>query len=134
MGEGLVGAVTAYLDTNVVVWLCGGELTRISRVALDCVNTHELLISPIVDLELQYMFELGRIDLAPHFLILHLEAELDAHVCALPLPEIVAAAKAESWTRDPFDRLITAHARANHYSPLITSDRTIRKNYAKAVW
>jgi len=37
------------------------------------------------------------------------------------------------WTRDPFDRLIVAHAiKAN--CNLLTKDEKIRKNYAHAVW
>ncbi len=38
-----------------------------------------------------------------------------------------------SWTRDPFDRIITAQASLNE-ALLITKDGSIRKNYARAVW
>ena len=37
------------------------------------------------------------------------------------------------WTRDPFDRLIVAHA-AFHGATLLTKDRAIRRNYRYAVW
>jgi PIN domain nuclease of toxin-antitoxin system len=37
------------------------------------------------------------------------------------------------WTRDPFDRLITAQAALGE-STLLTKDDTIRTNYANAVW
>jgi len=39
-----------------------------------------------------------------------------------------------TWTEDPFDRLIVANAQANHQAKLITRDRSIRKNYPRAVW
>lgn len=38
-----------------------------------------------------------------------------------------------SWTRDPFDRLISAHAIVAN-APLITADETIRKHLSLAVW
>jgi PIN domain nuclease of toxin-antitoxin system len=37
------------------------------------------------------------------------------------------------WTRDPFDRLITAQA-ASYNQVLLTKDETIRKHYANAIW
>ena len=37
------------------------------------------------------------------------------------------------WTRDPFDRLITAQAAVDD-SPLLTKDDTIHTYYPKAVW
>lgn len=39
----------------------------------------------------------------------------------------------ESWTRDPFDRLIVANAKAAG-APLITKDERIRKHYRRAIW
>ncbi|WP_199317478.1 hypothetical protein [Planktothricoides raciborskii] len=37
------------------------------------------------------------------------------------------------WTRDPFDRLIVAHAAVNN-NILLTKDRIILANYAQAQW
>ena len=37
------------------------------------------------------------------------------------------------WTRDPFDRLITAQAALDD-SPLLTKDDTIHTYYPEAVW
>lgn len=37
------------------------------------------------------------------------------------------------WTRDVFDRLITAEAEASGFV-LITKDKNIRANYEKAFW
>ncbi len=39
----------------------------------------------------------------------------------------------ETWTRDPFDRVIVAHARTAN-APLLTSDVRIQENYSRAVW
>ena len=39
----------------------------------------------------------------------------------------------ETWTPDPFDRLIVAQARLLDAS-LITKDELIHKHYKKAIW
>jgi PIN domain nuclease of toxin-antitoxin system len=45
----------------------------------------------------------------------------------------MASALAESWTRDPFDRLIVARARATEL-PLLTKDMKIHAHFKAAVW
>lgn len=52
---------------------------------------------------------------------------LDAHVAAF------IHAGGFTWTRDPFDRTITAQA-ARVGAFLLTRDETIRRHYAAAVW
>lgn len=51
----------------------------------------------------------------------------------MSLGEVVEAATGISWTRDPFDRLISAHAIVAN-APLITADETIRANLPLATW
>ena len=46
---------------------------------------------------------------------------------------MVEQALLQKWIRDPFDRLIVAHAAAND-APLITRDEKIRRHYKRAVW
>jgi PIN domain nuclease of toxin-antitoxin system len=45
----------------------------------------------------------------------------------------VQAAAGLSWTRDPFDRLIAAHAILAD-ATLLTADRTILANLPQAAW
>ncbi len=45
----------------------------------------------------------------------------------------VERARAIKWTRDPFDRLIVAQAAVNDES-LLTRDKIIRANDARAIW
>ena len=52
----------AYLDTNVVVWLAQGNLTRISPKAQRVLEETALLISPMVLIELEYLYEVNRIN------------------------------------------------------------------------
>ena len=53
-------AAMIYLDTHVVVWLYAGLTTRLRPAARDLLNTSDLAISPMVCLELQYLYETGR--------------------------------------------------------------------------
>lgn len=134
MGEGLGGDLIAYLDTNVVLWLTAGDLSRITSTAQQVIRSSNLLIAPAVELELQYLFEVGRINTPPRDIVLKITHDLAVNVCNLPFPLVVEAAMHESWTREPFDRLIVAQAKANGFAPLITADGKIRKNYPRAVW
>ena len=50
-----------YLDTHVVIWLYADLVERFSPRARALINQNDLLISPIVRLEMQYLYEIGRI-------------------------------------------------------------------------
>jgi PIN domain nuclease of toxin-antitoxin system len=135
VGEGLERALKiAYLDTSVAVWLAQGDLSRLTRTALDAVRTSSLLVSPMVSLELSYLNEVNRITLSSQDILLKLKAELGVEVCDASFSSLIAIAVNENWTRDPFDRIIVSHAKSNGLSPLISSDEAIRKNYVKTVW
>lgn len=49
------------------------------------------------------------------------------------LREVTRQARLLGWTRDPFDRLIVAHALASN-SVLLTADELIRQNCRVARW
>jgi PIN domain nuclease of toxin-antitoxin system len=126
--------VTIYLDTNIVVWLAQGALQRISRRAQTILEQGTLLISPIVLIELEYLYELNRIQLPARDVQVKIEHEIGVRVCDLAFFSVAGAALDEKWTRDPFDRMIVAHAKANGLSPLISADEEIRENYPRTVW
>ena len=50
-----------YLDTHVVAWLYAGRIDLFPSYVQKIISSDELLISPIVALELQYLFEVGRV-------------------------------------------------------------------------
>jgi PIN domain nuclease of toxin-antitoxin system len=54
-------------------------------------------------------------------------------VSDISLAELTKAAVGLPWTRDPFDRLIAAHAIVAGV-PLVTADRTILENLPLATW
>lgn len=126
--------MTSYLDTQVMVWLCERQLNRLSPGARAAIEGSELRISPMVLLELEYLYEIKRIVQPPQVLFGQLETQLGLRLCDHPFPAIVQTALFETWTRDPFDRVIVAHARSNGYSPLVTSDGKIREHYPRTVW
>ena len=125
----------SYLDTAVAVWLAQGSLDRLSQPALEHLgHATDCRISPAVLLELEFLYEIGRILLPAADIRRKLETEAGVTVCDLSFPSVVETALRENWTRDPFDRLIAAHARANALAWLVTSDRRIREAYPRAVW
>ena len=88
----------------------------------------------MVALELQYLHEIGRIALGSVEIVEKLRRDIDLKVCGLPFADVASRALEETWTRDPFDRIIVAQAKANGVAPLITADEKIRANYINAIW
>lgn len=122
-----------FLDTHVVVWLCGEKRKTIRKEVKDMMSEAHLAISPMVVLELAYMKELGRTDKTPEEYINAFTGDQSLMIDKTSFPEVIGWALRNTWTRDPFDRIIVAQA-ALHNAPLITKDRLIRKHYKKAVW
>ena len=111
-----------------------GLLSRLSAEAKRQIEANDLLISPMVLLEFQYLYDRQRIGVEPIPLYTYLNATFGVDLCSFPFPAIATEALSIGWTTDPFDRIIVAHAKASHDSPLITADTEIRRNYSRAVW
>jgi len=84
-------------------------------------------------LELEYLHELGKTKFSARDLLEKVSHETNLRLCELPFSEIAAAALDEKWTRDPFDRLIVANAKANGFAWLISADESILQHYPRAV-
>ena len=126
--------MSAYLDTHVAVWLHAGLVERISSGARREIEDNDLLISPMVLLEFEYLYERKRIAVEPAPLFGYLNSTFGVAVCDYPFPAIAMEAAAIHWTADPFDRIIVGQASANHSAALITADALIRRHYERAVW
>jgi PIN domain nuclease of toxin-antitoxin system len=126
--------VIAYLDTNIVLFLVHGELKRIPKRAEQALERYDLLLSPMVMLELNYLYEIRRIVARADAIFAELYRSIDLRVCALPFDRIVQTAAKESWTRDVFDRIIVSHAKANDEAPLVSSDPVIASHYSNVIW
>jgi PIN domain nuclease of toxin-antitoxin system len=122
-----------YLDTHVVVWLYAGAIKELSATAVERIDAHDIRISPVVRLELQYLFEIQRITAESNDIVVDLADRIGLTICDKHFNRIASRALEYSWTRDPFDRLIVANAAVN-LDRLVTRDDRILKNYAYAVW
>ena len=122
-----------YLDTHVVIWLFGGERHRLSSAATEQIRNEELLVSPAVVLELQLLHEINRLRAVALKVVERLSSEIGLAVCRLPFTSVLEYAVKQSWTQDPFDRLIVAQASVND-AALVTKDGEIRGNYKRSIW
>ena len=122
-----------YLDTHVVAWLYAGLVDYLDSDAKQLINKETLLISPMVVLELEYLYETGRTSDPGEVVYQDLRKRTGLGICGKAFGEIVFLAGRQKWTRDPFDRIIVAQA-ALESNILITKDRLIRKHYPHALW
>ncbi|MDE3197746.1 MAG: PIN domain-containing protein [Acidobacteriota bacterium] len=134
MARRLGGDLIAYLDTQVVVWLCQENLGKLTPAAADAINGHDLLISPAVLIELTFLYRTGHLVRGPQDLARQLRMQIGVEVCQRPFADLAETALFETWTRDPFDLMIVSHAKASNHAPLITPDEKIRAHYPRAVW
>lgn len=103
-----------YLDTHVVVWLYAGELKKLSERAKEIINDNDIIISPIVRLELQYLFEIQRITDDAKIIVTDLSDRIGLKICDKDFNTVISNALDYFWTRDPFDRIIVANAALNN--------------------
>ncbi|NHZ72761.1 MAG: PIN domain-containing protein [Aquificales bacterium] len=122
-----------YLDTHVVVWLYAGLVEKFSQSVKQLMNDHEIYISPIVRLELHYLYEIQRVTDDADAIVADISNRIGLKVCDREFDAIISQAMAFSWTRDPFDRVIVANAGVND-NLLITKDQNILENYLYARW
>ncbi|MGH8884454.1 MAG: hypothetical protein ACRDYX_04640 [Egibacteraceae bacterium] len=73
-----------HLDTHVLVWLFGRQRDRIPVGAQQRIEFEQLAISPIVELELAYLFEIGKVAAPPQDVLGELVPALELVVSAVP--------------------------------------------------
>jgi PIN domain nuclease of toxin-antitoxin system len=94
-----------------------------------------LHISPMVQLELQYLFEIGRTSQPGAIVVQDLTQRIGLGISTASFSHVVTNASTLTWTRDPFDRLIVANGLTNalvENLPLLTSDENIRAHCSPA--
>ncbi|HKE83410.1 MAG TPA: type II toxin-antitoxin system VapC family toxin [Vicinamibacterales bacterium] len=123
------------LDTHAFLWFAAGDrrLSRRARAAMEA-DDAELLVSAASVWEMSIKASVGR---------LRLPAPVDAYMAEkiaegyqmAPVTWAHAAAVQQLpfHHRDPFDRLLVAHARVERYR-LVTRDRVFRKYGVDIVW
>lgn len=121
------------LDTHIVCWLHDGLVQRISPAARTLLNADPLSISPMVELELHYLHEIGRLQTLPATMLHTLHTDLGLSISQTSFALVASKAASIRWTRDAFDRLIVAQAIADN-ARLVSADAHIREHFAGAVW
>lgn len=97
------------------------------------IEVEEAFASPIVELELTYLYEVGRVTEPAVAALTALRRAIGLQIADVSLPALTRSASDLSWTRDPFDRMIAAHAIVAD-APLLTADRQILDNLPLATW
>lgn len=121
------------LDTHVVVWLYTGEVDRLSGRAISSIEEATPVISPMVQLELTYLHEIGRLSVGGADVVADLRDRIGLQLSDAPMAAVVNAAASLTWTRDPFDRIIVADAHVSS-AELLTKDERIHDHVSIASW
>ena len=127
-------ALISYLDTNVAIFLHSGDAGRLTPRAISQLERSGLLVSAMVMLELEILYEKGVLRYPAAQILADLSQQIAVSVCQLPMAVVMGYALRVKWTRDPGDRVIVANAMANNDAPLITSDRRIQAEYPNVIW
>ncbi|HPE54988.1 MAG TPA: PIN domain-containing protein [Bacteroidales bacterium] len=122
-----------FLDTHVLIWLYAGKLKLFSNLALREIRKSNLCFSPVVKLELRYLYEIGKISEKPDKIVNALKQEIGLKEANDDFAAVVNEAINQGWTRDPFDRIISAQAKIRNVK-LLTKDQTILSNCNFAFW
>ena len=122
-----------HLDTHVIVWLYAEQFDRVPPTATALIEHEDLVISPMVRLELAYLHEIDRLTDDAQAVIDALTPVLGLQESRAPFAVVVDRAEQLTWTRDPFDRLIVANALVDDV-PLLTADRAILDKCHTAIW
>ena len=119
-------AVKALLDTHFVLWIVTGADRLRSFPWIE--RYRPWGISPVSLLEIQYLSEIGRIEIQNPQFTDTLVRDPRFVIDEIPLVPLMRRAIELTWTRDPFDRLIAAHSSVRRV-PLCTTDRNVRENH-----
>jgi len=122
-----------FIDTHIVVWLYAGLTEKLTDKVVELIENNDLYISNMVRLELQYLYEIGRVTENPDTILDELFKATGLKIHSTDTKLVFDVALLQSWTRDVFDRLITAEAIVMD-TFLISKDKKIRENYDKAIW
>lgn len=116
--------MTTLLDTHFLIWVVL-ESRRIRRFAW----LGKYLpwgVSPVSLLEIQFLSEVGKLQVRNPEFVDALLKDSRFVIDEAPLLGLVRQSLSLAWTRDPFDRLLSAHSSLRRV-PLCTLDGTIQR-------
>lgn len=108
------------LDANAVIWV-----VQRHRRARRLEDVARLYVSPATILELQFLLELGRLRLRDGLTLDAVAADPRWQIDDPPSTRWFAVAAELTWTHDPFDRLVAAHARLRRWR-IATGDQQLQ--------
>lgn len=126
-------ATLVCLDSHAVVALFIGDLRKIGKDAIREIDRRQPVITPGVVLELQMLHEIGRLKFTAMHVFSRVAQSIGLTVDEPAWEPLYSEILQQSWTRDPFDRMIVGHA-ACRKAVLITKDELLRRHYPKTVW
>lgn len=122
-----------HLDTHVIVWLFLGEIERFPPLLRRRLGNATPLYSPMARVELAFLHEIGRLRVSAGEVLDTLAGFTGLRAAESSFERVAQIAATLTWTRDPFDRMIAAHALADDL-PLATRDETVRAHCPVAIW
>ena len=117
------------LDTNALLWLHRGHPRSRPLVT----TFQRLYVSPASTLELQFLVEAGRLRLRGQATVNDLVDDDRWAIDDPPSDRWFATAVEVGWSRDPFDRLIVAHAKLRNWRLATGDDALIARLGQKAL-
>jgi PIN domain nuclease of toxin-antitoxin system len=120
------------LDTHIAVALYEGRMGGLGLAARRAIDRDVVTISPAVLLEIELLHEIGRLRVGAIPISTRLGEDLSIRVASERFADVATEAYSLGFTRDPFDRLIVAHASLTK-AALITQDATLRYRYPKTL-
>jgi len=115
------------LDTHVALSLYEGRSAGLSARVRHALEAGAVSLSPMVLLEVELLNEIGRVRPRAHEVAASLSEQLAIRVATETFADVAKEALPLAYTRDPFDRLIVAHA-ALRRVPLVTFDGVLLKH------
>jgi len=119
------------LDTHIAVALYEGRTAGLGAHVKRRLDRGQASISPAVALELELLHEIGRLRPDATAIASYLAEQLGIRIAADRFADVAMRALGLAFTRDPFDRLIVAHADLGE-AALVTFDERMLRHYPRA--
>ncbi len=114
------------LDTHFLIWLVLGSDRVLEFPWLGAYRPWG--VSPVSFLEIQFLSEIGRLTVKNPAFVDALSRDERFLVDEAPLEPLIRHALSLGWTRDPFDRLLSAHSLTRRL-PLCSVDQDVQKHH-----